>query len=149
MMRQYQYLFGLDGKMDEDEKTAMQQVESELGKLHAILDGTAKAASTPILGAPASYWLDLSAQDPLKAAAGITKPVLVLQGDRDYNVLPESAEKWQEALTGSKVVTVRHYPALNHLMLAGTGKDDPLNLLTPRMVDATVISDLASWVLAH
>ena len=28
LLRQYQYLFGLDGKTDEDEKTAMQQVEA-------------------------------------------------------------------------------------------------------------------------
>ena len=38
---------------------------------------------------------------------------------------------------------------MNHLMLAGTGKDDPLNLLTTQTVDATLISDLASRVLAH
>ena len=62
---------------------------------------------------------------------------------------PCSRWKRQAALTGSKDVTARHYPALNHLMLAGTGKDDPLNLLTTQTVDATLISDLASRVLAH
>lgn len=149
LLRQYHYLFGLDGKIDSDEKTAIQQVEMELAKLHAMLDGTDKATSTPILGAPVSYWIDLYAKDPLKAAADIRKPVLVLQGDRDYNVLPESAEKWQTALTGSKDVTVKHYPALNHLMLSGKGPDDPLNLMTPQTVDAGLISDLAAWVLAH
>jgi len=148
LIRQYNYLFGLDGKTDEDEKNALAQAEAGVAKIREMIDGSRKADGD-VLGAPASYWLDLYNNDPLKQAAAITKPVLVLQGDRDYNVLPESAERWQQALTGSKDVTVKHYAALNHLLLSGEGKDDPIDLLKPRTVDAGVISDLAAWIGAH
>jgi hypothetical protein len=46
-------------------------------------------------------------------------------------------------------VTVNHCPVLNHLMLAGTGNDNPVNLLEAQIVDATMISDLAAWVSAR
>ncbi len=148
LLRQYNYLFGLDGKTDEDEKTALNQAEAGVARIREMIDGTRKAEGD-VLGAPASYWLDLYNNDPLAQAAAITKPVLILQGDRDYNVLPESAERWQKALTGSKDVTVKHYAALNHLLLAGEGKDDPIDLLKPRTVDEGPISDLAAWILAR
>ena len=149
LLRQYHYLFNLDKNVDKDEKSAITQVEMELAKLKPILDGSEAPGTKSILGAPAAYWKDLYDQDPLKLAAEITKPVLILQGDRDYNVLPDSAEKWQTALTGSKDVTLKHYADLNHLMLAGTGSDDPVDLTKPRVVDESVIRDLSDWVLAH
>ena len=148
LLRHYNYLFGLDGKTDEDEKNALAQAEAGVAKIKAMIDGSRKAEGD-VLGAPASYWLDLYNTDPLKQAAAITKPVLILQGDRDYNVLPENAERWQKALTGSKDVTLKHYAALNHLFLTGEGKDDPVDLLKPRTVDAGLIADLAAWILAH
>ncbi len=149
LLRQYNYLFNLDKNVDQEEKTAIAQVEAELAKLKPILDGSEAPGTKSILGAPAAYWKDLYDQDPLKLAVEITKPVLILQGDRDYNVLPDSAEKWQTSLTGSKDVTLKHYADLNHLMLSGTGPDDPVHLTKPRVVDDIVIRDLSEWVHSH
>lgn len=39
-----------------------------------------------LFGATASYWLDLRGYDPPAAAAQVKQPMLVLQGERDYQV---------------------------------------------------------------
>lgn len=148
VLRQYTYLFNLDGKLDTDETAAIAQVEADLKRLYDMLEGL-QSPKGSILGAPFSYWRDLYRNDPLQAAAAIDKPVLILQGGRDYNVLPESADFWAEALDGNPDVTKKLYPSLNHLFLAGEGPDDPVNLLTPAIMDDAPIDDMASWVLAR
>ena len=47
--------------------------------------------------------------------------MLVLQGERDYQV-PEDFANWKAALGARPDVTLKSYPALNHLFIAGTGR---------------------------
>ena len=42
--------------------------------------------ASELLGAPAAYWKDLNAYKPVAVAATLTVPLLVLQGERDYQV---------------------------------------------------------------
>ena len=148
VLRQYTYLFGLDGKVDADETTAHAQVQADLARMHDMLSGK-QTPKGNILGAPMSYWRDLYENDPLSAAGVIDKPVLIAQGGRDFNVLPESAETWREALAHNKDVTLREYPTLNHQFITGEGPDDPVRLLEKAAMDAAPITDLAAWVLAR
>ncbi len=146
LFRQYHYLFALDGEVDTDEQMTLNHVGSEVSRLHEMLDGTIEAKG-PILGAPFGYWKEHKDNDPLVSAADIDLPVLILQGERDFSVLPESAERWQQAIVKADDVTLIRYPELNHQMLPGTGMDDPVDLLNARKVDPGVIKDLANWVL--
>ena len=43
-------------------------------------------------------------------------------------------------------VTVREYPAINHLLMAGEGQPRPAEYAVPAHVAAEVVADLASWV---
>ena len=43
-------------------------------------------------------------------------------------------------------MTIREYPALNHLLLAGSGPSRPAEYAVPGHVAADVVDDLASWV---
>ena len=146
VLRQYTYLFGLDGKVDADETTAQAQVQADLARMHDMLAG-GQAPKGNILGAPMSYWLDLYRNDPLAAAAAIDKPVLILQGGRDFNVLPESAVHWADAMAQNKDVTLVQYPLLNHQFISGEGPDDPVKLLEAATMDVEPITDIADWIL--
>ena len=84
-----------------------------------------------ISGAPASYWLDLRGYDPPSAATRVKPPMLILQGERDYQVTPEEFAKWKAALGSRRDVTFRSYPALNHLFIAGTGPSLPAEYQGP------------------
>jgi fermentation-respiration switch protein FrsA (DUF1100 family) len=78
-----------------------------------------------ISGAPVSYWLDLRGYDPPSAARSVTAPMLILQGERDYQVTPEEFGKWKAALGSRQDVTFQSYETLNHLFIAGTGPSLP------------------------
>jgi fermentation-respiration switch protein FrsA (DUF1100 family) len=74
-------------------------------------------------------------------------PVLILQGLRDYQVTPDNLEGFRTALAGHSNVTIREFPLLNHLFIAGEGKPGPEEYLTPgRHVDPAVIEALAGFV---
>jgi alpha-beta hydrolase superfamily lysophospholipase len=100
-----------------------------------------------VLGAsvPASYVLDLRTYHPAEVAAALTIPILVLQGERDYQVTMTDFALWQKALGSRSSATFKSYPALNHFFFPGTGPSRPAEYLTPSHVDRAVITDLAAW----
>jgi dienelactone hydrolase len=99
------------------------------------------------LGAPASYWLDLRDYDPPAVAAALGRPMLVLQGGRDYQVtVDDDLALWERALAGRQDVTVRVYPAHNHLFMPGTGRSSPAEYEPAQHVDGAVVADIAEWL---
>ncbi len=80
--------------------------------------------------------------------------MLVLHGGRDYQVTAAEFARWQQASwphgnnAGSRV-TLKDYPRLNHLFMAGDGPSTPAEYAQPGNVDAGVIADIAIWINAH
>jgi hypothetical protein len=99
------------------------------------------------LGAPASYWLDLRDYDPAALAARLGKPMLILQGGRDYQItVDDDLAVWQRALAGRPDVTVRVYPDHNHLFSPGRGPSSPAEYEPVQHVDGAVVADIADWL---
>ncbi len=104
------------------------------------------ASATPIIGAPASYWLDLQQYHPGEVARTLTRPLLILQGERDYQVTMADFAGWQQALAGQPNVTFRSYPGLNHLFVTGVGPSKPSEYAASAHVAAVVVDDIARWL---
>jgi dienelactone hydrolase len=102
--------------------------------------------SPSLVGVPASYWLDLKGYDPAAAAKKLGIPMLILQGERDYQVTMADFALWKAALGSSKGVVIKSYPALNHLFVAGEGKSLPAEYSRPGHVAAAVIEEIAKFV---
>ncbi len=100
-----------------------------------------------IMGMPPRYLLDLRGYDPAGEAKKLKAPMLILQGERDYQVTMTDFENWKAALGGRKDVVLKSYPALNHLFVSGVGKSTPAEYRMPGHVDGEVIRDIARWVL--
>jgi hypothetical protein len=100
----------------------------------------------PILGLPASYWLDLRSYDPGPQVKQFPGRVLVLAAERDFQVPMTDFEAWKKALAGRKDVTFKSYPALNHLFIAGEGKSNEDEYKKPGHVAPEVIDDLAKFL---
>ena len=81
-----------------------------LATIPAQLDSAGR--TNPWLG----FWF---AHDPLPVARSVRQPMLILQGDTDTQVSPEQADTLAIAVraSGNTRVTVRHFPATNHLFL--------------------------------
>ncbi|MCK4235833.1 MAG: prolyl oligopeptidase family serine peptidase [Candidatus Krumholzibacteria bacterium] len=97
-------------------------------------------------GVPARYWLSLRGYNPPKEAKSLKQPILILQGERDYQVTMKDFERWMAALSSRKNVEFKAYPKLNHLFIEGDGKSSPDEYQTPGHVAEIVINDIANWI---
>ncbi|MCU1640138.1 MAG: hypothetical protein JWN03_413 [Nocardia sp.] len=115
------------------------------------VDSPGLSASTPAaelpFGLPGAYWLDLRGYDPVATAAALDKPMLILQGGRDYQVTVEDdLALWQAGLGERPDVTIRVYDADNHLFFPGTGPSNPAEYEPAQHIDPAVIADIADWL---
>jgi hypothetical protein len=75
--------------------------------------------------------------------------MLVLQGERDYQVTAVDLAGWRRAVGGHANATIKTYAALNHLFMAGTGPASPADYARAGHVDPAVIDDIAGWIAAR
>ncbi|MGO9180459.1 MAG: alpha/beta fold hydrolase, partial [Candidatus Limnocylindrales bacterium] len=146
---QEEYLASLQG-------SPSPQVEQQLATLKeqvALAESPSLSPSTPAselpLDMPASYLLDLRTYNPLTTAAGLTIPMFFSQGSRDYQVPPSELQPWEQALASHSNVTFRTYPAMDHLLLDGSGPATPAEYSVPGHVDSQLVADLAAWLTSH
>lgn len=144
---QVRYLADLDGKRDDAELASIAQIDAAAATTRAL--GDQAPSGELLLGLPASYWRDLHGYDPVQHASGLDLPVLVLHGGRDYQVTDEDFEHWRQAFGDSERVTLRRYPALNHLFAAGEGPGRPDEYFEARPFAPEVIDDIAGWIDAR
>lgn len=74
---------------------------------------------------------------------------MIIQGERDYQVTMEDFAGWQEALSSRSNVTLKSYPGLNHMLMAGVKPSEPAEYNVPGHVSQEVIDDIAYWLLKH
>jgi len=148
MLAQTRYLAMADGAISPAEQTMIDAMTT-LGETVRKLTPDDAAKPAVISGAPASYWLDLRGYDPAAAAIRVKAPMLILQGERDYQVtMTDDFSKWKAALASTPTVTFKTYPALNHLFIPGSGPSLPTEYLAAGHVDEAVIRDIAAWIAA-
>ncbi len=93
-----------------------------------------------------AYFLDDRGYDPPKTAKELGARVLVLHGERDYQVTMKDFDGWRAALAGRPHATLKTYPSLNHLFVSGEGMPSPAEYEKPGHVDEQVIADIAAFV---
>jgi cyclophilin family peptidyl-prolyl cis-trans isomerase/pimeloyl-ACP methyl ester carboxylesterase len=126
-------------------------VDSDTSLTQAARDSILRAARASLEPARQSdpwvkFWLSY---DPAPVARQVKAPTLVIQGATDRQVPVEQAEKLAALIRagGNRDVTVRVFPAVNHLLV-----DDPsgdfraYNTLTSTRINKAVLGALADWL---
>ena len=67
---------------------------------------------------------------------------------RDFQVVDADWQRWRRALADRPDTSFKHYPALNHLGIAGQGAGTLAEYDQPGHVDAGMIDDVAEWILS-
>lgn len=107
----------------------------------------AAPAADLLFGLPASFWLDEREYDPVPAAAALGKPMLILQGGRDYQVtVQDDLARWRDGLGHRADVTIRVYDADNHLFFPGAGTSTPADYAAPQHVDPAAVAEISQWL---
>lgn len=131
------------GKEDKDE---LEKIKKQVLRVKdSKLTSDTPSSELP-LGASAVYWLALRDYHSTEVAIRFHKPMLVLQGERDYQVTMVDFEGWKKALGDRKDVKLKSYPKLNHLFMEGEGKAKPAEYETAGHVAQEVVDDIAKWI---
>lgn len=128
---------------DEQKKADIASYKEMVDQINAI----DSAGYDAVMGYPASYWFSMNEIDNFALAGNLSIPVLVLQGDADFQVSAEiDYPIWREAMGEGPHVTYKLYEGLNHLMIKTNGKRDETEYDTAGKVEQTVIDDIANFI---
>lgn len=143
MVEQYEYLFSI-----QEVENAQAQLEEIKRQAELAMSVNSENVDTigTVLGVPASYWLALNEYDMLSQVKDIYKPLLILQGERDYQVTMTDYELWKAQTSDMANVICKSYPALNHILVAGEGKSTPSEYYIAGSVDEQVLNDISEWI---
>lgn len=146
MLEQVAYIDSVHGDTSLAAQHRLAELRHQIARIDALTPGAAPSSTGAILGAPASYWLDLRGYHPADVATHVHRPMLILQGGRDYQVTAADYAAWQRTLGGRSDVQFHLYPSLNHLFIEGTGPSRPEEYAQPGHVAREVVDDIASWI---
>ena len=145
MLEQFTYIYGQKDSLSEADKQKIEEIRKQVDRIKNLKESDANTSES-IFAAPPTYWLDLQGYDPPEIARTLAHPMLVLQGERDYQVTMKDFERWKAALGGRNNVEFKSYPKLNHLFIEGEGKSVPAEYDKVGHVAAYVLEDIASWM---
>ncbi len=146
ILEQFTYLYSLTGMIQEN-KNELVSLKKKV-KLSKDPQLSLEVSSKDLpLGISPAYLLDLRNYHPIDTAEKLNKPMLILQGGRDYQVSPaKDFKEWKSAFKNNKLVTFHIYPKLNHLFIEGEGKSTPQEYTVEGHIREDVISDIVNWI---
>ncbi len=145
MREQYDYLYSLLPEITEEQQAEKDALFAELDRLK---DLDSMTEDDTVAGVYASYWKWLAAYDVLQAAEEIAEPVLLLQGEEDYQVTMTDFSIWQETFGKKGNWRMISYPGLTHLFTPGQKNEGSAAYARNAKVDEVVIQDIAGFILA-
>ena len=137
----YEYLLPLQGGTKEQQEKVLAGVKKGFAR---IVNKEMKENEF-FQGVSGKYWYEVFAQTPVETAKGLKVPILILQGEADYNVTMADFALWKEGL-GDKATFIS-YPGLNHLFIKVAGKKAThLDSLRRGTVAPEVLEAMAEWI---
>lgn len=145
IVEQMEYIYSLDGNLSEDEKSTINTLKAAQKKIKSP-QLNEKTDSKELMGINAKYWLDLRDYSPTNLVKELKRPILILQGERDYQVTMVDFNNWKEALKDNVNVSFISYEKLNHIFMTGEGKATPTEYYEKGNVSKEVIEDISNWI---
>lgn len=144
-LEQVNYIFGLDS-FTKEESLYIDTLKAKIANIKMVSEDTVISPEDLPFGVSQVYWAYLENYDQLAEAGKIKKPVLVIQGERDYQVTMVDFAGWKSKLSHLGNFSFKSYPYLNHLFMEGEGRSTPEEYMIPNYVSGDVISDIIDWI---
>ncbi len=136
---------------DPNKKAGNDLVEAEYAKAKTIANmSDDDAKKTTVFGVSANYFKEMDSHSAVDYAKELTKPILVLQGQDDFQVFADKDfPLWKELLKNNPLASFKLYPGLNHSFVdySGPGEGTTAEYSVPGTVSKEVITDIATWIL--
>ena len=139
------YLASLSGT-DEQAQAQLNELKRQVENIKQLGTPEFNDSIPMLFDAPVEYWEFLRHYRPAAVAASLKCPVLVLQGERDYQVTMQDYGMWLSGLLTNRKAQLKSYPELNHILQEGKGKSTPMEYQEARPVPAYVMEDIAGFI---
>lgn len=146
MREQTEFLYSLLPEVTAEQAAAKDELFAELDRLQ---DLDSLAEDEAVAGAYPAYWKWLADYDMLQAADGITEPVLLLQGEEDYQVTMEDFGILGEALGPKENWRMVSFPGLTHIFTPGQKAEGSAFYDGDGKVAEGVILEIAAFILGQ
>ena len=143
MREQYNFLYSLLPEVSAEQQAEKDALFSELDKLQ---DLDSLSEDDRVAGVYSAYWKWLATYDILGAAGEITEPVLLLQGEEDYQVTMEDFGTWSSAFGGRENWRLVSFPGLTHAFVPGEKAEGSAVYTRDGKVREDVILEIASFI---
>ena len=143
---QTEYLANLDDSVSNLEQMQINSIKWMVDKIKSPTLSY-KTPKAMLMGVSAKYWKSVLNYNQVETAKKLTLPILILNGERDYQVTMLEFDTWHEELNTHKHVQYHYYPKLNHLFLEGEGKPNPTEYNIPGHIPQIVIDDLVKFIV--
>jgi uncharacterized protein len=148
ILDQYTYLYSLSGTMTDEQKDELETLKAKVARVKDPNFSDQVPATDLPLGIQPAYWLALRGYQPAEVAKSLAMRIFVLQGGRDYQVTSAGDfPAWQKALGEKSSATLKVYPKLFHLFMAGEGPSTPQEYMVEGHVSEEVVQDIARWIM--
>ena len=130
----------------------IEALSSKFNNIYNLSDEEAK--STKVLGkyVRAYYLKEMGEHPSINYLKALDKPVLILQGDKDFQVsLEKDFDGYKKLLGDTRNVTFKLYPNLNHLFMPsvyGEILKAKKEYKVAQRIDKQVIKDVSEWILS-
>lgn len=148
LVDQYEYISKLKNNqgINEDILKVVRSLRNKI-KQNDYNDQTPR--DSMLMGISPAYWRFLSKYRPLDIIKQIYKPILVMQGARDYQVTVNEYEEWKKALANNPKARFELYEDLNHCFMTGKGMATPEEYMEQGFIAEKVIKDIGLWIKSH
>lgn len=145
IFEQYVHLAARSGFTKEEQLMLKNQEKAKNRALDPNLKPGFPQDSLP-LALPAEYWISWQKYDVGTALWQINQPILVLSGDADYQIPPETILHLKQKMMGRERLTYYNYPLLNHFFMPAGGSDGPEDYQRRNNVAEQVVVELEKWI---
>ncbi|MBK9283780.1 MAG: alpha/beta fold hydrolase [Sphingobacteriaceae bacterium] len=144
---QIEYITGLNQKNKEQNETVANAIKWQV-KNALSPDLNLKSKTMLPFGARPKYWLLDRKYKVLDEAKGLTLPILLIQGGRDYNVTKKDFDLWVNAMSEKKNFKSVWLENLDHLYFDGVGMAKPDDAIRPQHVSKLVGNTIEGFIKA-
>lgn len=144
---QYEYIYSIDG-LSKGEKQMIKEEKRKANNVERIAKGETFESNDLPLGASQYYWKYVLNYNHVETLDGLDINVLILQGERDYQVTMDEFISWKKNFKDKPNVKLISYSGLNHLFIYGEEKSKPQEYKKEGNVSDKVIEDMANWINA-
>jgi uncharacterized protein len=142
---QTNYILSLDS-LTGAEKEQLHILEMQVAKVKSNTLTIQTVASELPLGVHANYWMVLNKYHPLETVKKLKSRILILQGERDYQVTMIDYALWKKELSDNKNASFKSYPKLSHLFIEGEGNSTPSEYENAGNVADYILTDISEWI---